>query len=351
MFPFLYFGTPDSTVGFPDSGYFIATLDRDTKNAFSNLYPTPAYRLTTGSIEGQVFFRSGKDKILVSGMNVVARRISEGAYPPPLGTKAFPTPPAIDADGVPSAPPHQAATDSLSTVSSAVTGLDFGRGTYRIQGLPFGLYEVMLQEIYPGAVGGSSIGPLQFQLPLPIIEEYFRLPKTSNDVKKFTPVLTLPLGVTTHNVDLEVNGLDTSEPNVVKEDGLHPTVATAQALGSLPVRLRGEAAASDPAGIGVDFGGGAVGLVQDVYKFTLTADSTLVWISLEPTKDKGDLDLYLFFSTAKGLVPVAQVPRYSATETAHELIGGVFGPGTWYIGVSAFEGDLKYDLRVIPQVQ
>lgn len=350
MFPFLIGAPSGSAAGFPDSGAFIASLDRDTINALSNLYPNLRYRLTSGSIEGQVVLNDRGDRILVDGINVVARRISAGPYPPDPATQAFPTPPVIDADGVPGRPPFQPATDSLATVSSAVTGLEFGRGAYRIQGLPLGFYEVMLQEIYPGSIGGSGIGPLGFQLPLPHVEEYFREGRTSNVVSKFTPVLALPT-VTRRKVDLEINGFAQSPVQAVQEIGLHNTIASAQALGPIPLRLEGEAADRDPAGIFVNLGAPPFAPIQDVYKFTLTAPSTLVWISLEGTPGTGDIDLYLLRSSAVGVITPSQILRSSLTETTHELVGAYFGPGTFYVAVSAFQGDVKYKLRILPMAQ
>jgi hypothetical protein len=348
-YPFL-FGAPTGSVlrasGFPDSGYFIATLDMDTKNALSNLYPTNTYRTTTGSIEGQVFFRAtGAGKVLVTGVNVVARRIDRASYPPPLGTQAFPTPPTLDADGVPAAPPPQAATDSLATVSSAVTGVDFGHGTYRIQGLPPGEYEVILQAILPQATGGSGIGPRSFQLTLPVIEEYFRKGQTSNIVSDFTRV-KVEAGQLTRGVDFEVNGLDNEDPPHAQEGPEHSTLATAQDLGALPARVSGTASTEDPFTLAA-LGEG----IPDLYKFTTTAARTVVWMSLEPHFNgapTGDLDLFLITRSATGVVRLAQ---FSATNTNHELLGVALAPGTYFVGVGAFDGAVRYELRVMKNVQ
>jgi hypothetical protein len=396
-YPF-FFGAPVGSVlaasGFPDSGYFIATLDMDTKNALSNLYPTKRYRQTTGSIEGQVVFNfgdehgkdgdghgkdgeehgkadgehgrdsgrdDGRDGILVTGINIVARRINRAPYPPPLGTQAFPTPPTLDADGVPSAPPAQAATDSLATVSSAVTGLDFGHGTYRIQGLPPGEYEVILQAILPQATGGSGIGPLQFQLTLPVIEEYFHKRGTSNVVTEFTRV-KVEDGEVVRGIDFEINGLDTANPSFANEVDAHSTFATAQNLGALPARVSGTASVEDPFTV-VSLGEG----ISDLYSFTTTAPRTVVWMSLEPRNDRdrdrdhgrdrdrdvaptGDLDLFLVLPPATATGPVRTL-RFSATETNHELVGVALAPGTYFVGVGAFEGAVRYDLRVMKDVQ
>jgi hypothetical protein len=348
LYPFLIGAPAGSTVGFPDSGFFIATMDLDTKNGLSSLYPNLIYRLTRGSIDGEVFFRSGKDKVPVPGMNVVARRVSRGPYPPPNDTVAYPTPPPLDADGVPAPPPARAATDSLATAASAVTGMNFGYGGYRIQGLPLGAYEVMLQDLFPSFIGASRVGPLPFQLPLPYLESYFHRPATSLDVHTFTPVPAIP-AVTTPKVDIEILGLDSSEPNSFEESDPHFTKATAVDLGALPARVAAESAVGDPVAAQIDFGGGLTAPLHDLYKFTLTAPFTLVYITLEPSADVGDLDLYLLRSNfGSPLVPFAQIPRYGGSASAREIIGAFFGPGTWYLGVSAFAGDVKYHLRVVP---
>jgi hypothetical protein len=350
VFPFLFFPRVGATQPL-DTGYFIATLDLDTKNALSALYPTLLHRITSGSIEGDVFFRSGKDSVVADGLNVVARRINRGSYPPAPGTLAYPVPPTFDADGIPNAPPPQAATDSLATVSSAVTGLNFGHGSYRIEGLPPGFYMVELQMINPSATGGSGIGPLNFQLTLPVREEYYNGKSTSNVVTDFRPVLVLP-DLVSQGIDLEVNGLDSSAPSEIGEVESHSSAATAQPLGELPVQVKGRAAAGDPSGLSVRFSPTSVEPVHDVYSFAVTPG--VYWISLEPASpgqaNQGDLDLYLFFSNAGAVVPLAQVPRFSLTSTSHELIGVRFvGTGTFLIGVSAFQGNVKYKLRVLPE--
>ena len=355
-YPFFFRAPAGSALraaGLPDTGYFIASLDMDTKNALSNLYPTAAYGNTTGSIEGTVFFRSsGGGKIPVNGINIVARRIDRAPYPPPLGTQAFPTAPTLDADGVPSEPPAQAATDSLATVSSAVTGLDFGHGTYRIQGLPPGQYEVILQEVISIATGGSSVGPLNQQLTLPVIEEYFRKGQTSNIVTEFTPV-KVEAGRLTKGIDLEINGLDTEDPVHVNEADVHTTIETAQDVGTLPVRVTGTASIEDPFDLAANVGGGPEGL-PDLYKFT-TAAPAIVWVSLEAkdnndarARASGDLDLFLIRQNANGSLSLL---RFGATDSSNEVVSIALPAGTFYIGVGAFSGSVRYDLRVLKNLQ
>jgi hypothetical protein len=229
--------------------------------------------------------------------------------------------------------------------------MNFGRGSYRIEGLPPGFYMVQLQMINPSAVGGSRIGPLAFQLTLPVREEYYDGRTTSNVVTDFRPVLVLP-ALVSRGIDLEVNGLDSSAPSMIDELASHSSAATAQPLGELPVQIKGRAAVGDPSGLSVRFSPTSSQPVHDIYTFTVTPG--VYWISLEPASREaeasGDLDLFLFFSNAGAVVPLAQVPRFSVTPTSHELIGVRFGAaGTFLIGVSAFEGNVKYKLRVLPE--
>ena len=93
-------GTTLGDNGFPDSGFFVATLSMDDSIAVSNLYPDPTILAASaslvsptpgspfGSISGTIFNTDGTTP--VSGVNVVVRRIDQGRFPPPLGTLAYP---------------------------------------------------------------------------------------------------------------------------------------------------------------------------------------------------------------------------------------------------------------------
>jgi hypothetical protein len=349
MFPFIYGPPTGSTLGFEDDGYFIATFDSDTTNALSSLYPTKSFRASTGAIEGGVFVKSGDDRIPIPSMNVVARRIDRGLYPPAPGTAAFPNAPSLDADGVPAPPPPRRATDSLATVSSAVTGLNFGRGGYRIQGLPLGLYQVQLQQIDPFAAGGSGIGPISPPLFLPVIEEYFNGRTSSDDVQRFFPVPALP-GFVTPKVDLFINGLDSSQPKSVSEQKPNFHVVSAQVLGELPAEIRGSASADEPSELTIDYGGGFTARFQSFYAITVP-DVRVLYLVLEPISGTGDIDLAVFLPTVDPAHTSPADPNLvalSATSTPNEIIGSPFSPGTYIIGVSAFEGSVSYKLHVIP---
>ncbi|HJQ68283.1 MAG TPA: PPC domain-containing protein [Blastocatellia bacterium] len=351
MYPFIIDPPSGSQLAsqFSDTGFFVASLDMDTKNAISNLYPTAEYQASTGSIQGRVVIRTSTGDIPVTGVNVIARRIDQGAYVPPLGTLAFLSlPVATDSDGVPQAPPAQIATDSLATVSSAVTGLEFAQGTYRIRGLPPGNYIVQFQQINSNFLGGSGIGPLIDQLSLPIVEEYFNgANSSSNSASVFTPV-TVTAGVVTNGIDLIVNGLATnlvvsneSEPNHKKKK--------AQRLTTLPVEIQGSAASADSSVLRIDFDDAGSDKVEDLYRITVTTEG-VYGISLEPTSGAGDLDLWLFDSAVnkkRSSLDDSSLLGLSISEGSSEFLMRRLAPGTYYIGVSAFTGSQGYRLRVV----
>jgi hypothetical protein len=351
MYPFVFDPPSGSQIAsqFADTGFFIASLDMDTQNALSNLYPTPDYGATTGSIQGRVVIKTSGGDIPVTGINVIARRISQGGYVPPLGTLAFLSlPVATDGDGVPVKPPEQASTDSLATVSSAVTGLEFGAGTYRIQGLPPGNYVVQFQQIDPNFVGGSGIGPLFDQLPLPFLEEYFNGPNSSsNSAGIFTPV-TVNAGSLTNGIDLILNGFSNAAFVVANESEPNHKKKKAQKLTTLPVEIQGNAASTDSSVLRIDFGGGDEDKVEDLYRITVTTEGIYA-ISLEPISGVGDLDLWLFDSAVnkkRSSLDDDSLLGLGVTATSSEFVMKRLTPGNYYIGVSAFIGSQGYRLRI-----
>jgi len=350
LFPFIFDAPSGSQLRnqFADSGFFIGTLDLDTKNALSNLYPTPDYLASTGSIQGQVLLKVGDSEIPISGINVVARRIDQGTYPPLPGTVAFLTAPQIDGDGIPESPPAQGATDSLATVSSAVTGVDFGNGNYRIQGLPSGQYLVEIQQINPNAILGSGIGPLSKQFPLPIKEEFFNGARSSsNSVSIFMPV-TVSAGQLTDGIDFVINGISNATPVLVNEKEPNEKTKKAQKL-DIPIEVTGAASSTDDALLKISLPDGSTDPIEDLYRINVD-QSRPVFIILEPISGSGDLDLYLFNSDVNKKRTSLDDPNllsFSAGPTANEFIGFQLDAGTYFIGVSAFSGNLGYRLRVV----
>ena len=350
LFPFIFDAPMGSQLRsqFPNSGFFIGTLDMDTQNALSNLYPTADYLASRGSIQGRVLLKVGDSEIAVSGINVVARRIDQGMYPPLAGTVAFLTNPDVDGDGIPEIPPAQGATDSLATVSSAVTGVDFGDGTYRIQGLPPGQYLVEFQQINPTAVAGSGIGPLINQFPLPVKEEFFNgSGNSSNSVSVFMPV-TVSAGQVTDGIDFVINGISSAAPTLVTEREPNDKTKKAQKL-DIPAEVSGAASTADDALLRITLPDGTIDPIEDLYRITVD-QSRPVFIILEPVSGAGDLDLYLFTSDVSKKRTSLDDPNllaFSAGPTANELIAFQLDPGSYIIGVSAFSGGLSYRLRVV----
>jgi len=350
LYPLIFDSPTGAQLGnlFPNSGYFVASLDMDTQNALSNLYPTPDYLASRGSIEGRVLFKFGTAEVPLSGINVVARRIDLGAYPPPNGTTAFPSPPTVDADGVPQIPPAQAATDSLATISSAVTGVDFGQGKYRIQGLPPGQYLVQIQQINPNAKRGSGIGPLATPFALPIKEEFFNgAGNSSNLANVFVPV-TVTAGGLSSGIDFAINGVSGVAPLLVDEKEPNHKKPKAQNL-SIPVQVTAAASATDDSLLKMNLPDGSIDPIEDLY--TITVDqSRIVFIILEPTSGAGDLDMYLFsadVSKKRSSLDDPNLLSFSAGPTANEFIGFQLQPGQYFIGVSAFSGNVNYKLTIV----
>ena len=362
LYPFLFDAStraPNSQLlskGFGSSGFFVASLDFDTVTAMSNLYPTPEYLASRGSIEGRVVLKAGTGEIPLSGMNVVARRIDHGSYPPSSSAKAFIDFPntaiTLDSDNVPVVPPAQDATDSLVTAASAVTGLQFGNGNYRIGGLPPGQYMVQLQRINPNATGGSGIGPLGSQIPLPIPEEYFNgAGNSSNTPSVFLPV-TVNAGSITSGIDLVINGLNLTGFSTTTEPASHFKIRKAPLIQS-PIEITGSAAGSDDSQFKIKLPDGNSDPIEDFYKIEVPVGK-LYFILLEPVdNDSGDLDLYLFNADTVGkkkadFNDTSVVVASSAGPTANEAIVKTLNPGTYVIGISAFENsNLRYRLRVI----
>jgi len=352
LFPFLFDAPPGSQLGaqFEDSGFFVASLDMDTINAVSDLYPTPNYQATTGSIQGQVLVQAGSAQIPVTGINIVARRIDQGAYPPGPTVTAFSGAPVVDSAGVPQAPQAQAATDSLATISSAVTGLQFGNGTYKIQGLPPGNYLVSMEQINPDATQGSSIGPLTSQAMLPVVEEFFNGPNTSsNSVSVFNPV-TVTAGQVTTGINFMVNGLSTAPLTPVSANGNNNRKKTAQAI---PVgsEVTGTVSDSDAAQLRVDFGGGSLEFVSNLYKFTVTTTG-IFFITLDGTSGTpgADIDLFLWNNGVNKKRSSTSDPNLvsgSFGPTADEMVAVQLTPGTYIIGVASAQGTENYKMRLI----
>lgn len=355
LYPFFFrapFGSQLAGNGFNSSGFFVASLDMDTQNALSAIYPEPGFRATdpgspNGAIAGSVIIRTASGDIPITGVNVVARRISQGAYPPPPGTTAYPgNNVTTDADGFPLPPPVRAATDPLVTVESVVTGVAQPAGAFLLDGLPPGDYLVEIQQLNPRALGGSGIGPLGTQIPLPE-EEFYNGDDESgdDDPTAFVPV-TVRAGEVTGNIDILLNGFPTTALSMAAEAEPNEKPKKAQML-ALPIEVMGRAASTDPFKVQMDFGSQGTGPVQDLYKITLNKTAT-VFISLDSTSGSGDLDLYLLRKGfPKKNIPIddASVIDFSASPNSNEFVAVEISAGTYFLAVSAFDGNQSYLLR------
>ena len=240
---------------------------------------------------------------------------------------------ALDADGVPLIPPTQASTDSLATVSSAITGLEFGAGTYRIQGLPPGQYLVEIQQVNPRALEGSGIGPLGSQFPLPS-EEYYNGGRESNDstdsAADYVPVFVTAGGTAT-GTDIILNGISSAAPALFSESEPNELTKKAQTIASIPAEITASAASGDASKLKMRLGSQSDG-IEDLYSFTVTEQRTY-FVILEPTSGAGDLDLYLFRSGVSKKKTNLEDPNllgYSASASSSELVGVTLPPGKYY---------------------
>jgi hypothetical protein len=171
MFPYLLDGT---------SG----TLSTDDIAAISLLYPSVGFSVTTGRIQGRVFFSDGVTP--AEGYNVVARlvgnprRIAVSSVSGFLFTSFFGNPLNPDND-----------------LGSYYFGGDFGShdtnliGYYDIPGLPPGDYTIEVEALHNDGdtafIGSSGVGPIgnwigvQFKLPGSCAPQYLNFPSAPTD--------------------------------------------------------------------------------------------------------------------------------------------------------------------------
>lgn len=364
LYPFI-FSSPTLTSdlarqGLRSSGYFTATIDLDMKVAMSNLYPAPGYLASepsaqTGSITGQVIARAFNIELTISGLNIVARRISRGTFPPPLGTVAYPAGliPKDD-DGVPLTPPDQDATDPLATAISVVSGLIGDSGSFRFNGLPPGDYMIYAEGINPGARGGSGIGQYDPPLNLPIPERYNGANESNDpavdDPKSFAPV-PVQSASTTAGVQFVLNGFGGAVPPSTEVEP-NETLVQAQKVPS-QVSITGTIAKDDPRTVTLNLGGDIVG-IHDLYRVELTAAANLL-VSLRAGGANADIDLYLFNGTLRegqNSSNGGSLVNLSNGETGEELIiTNRLIPGVYYVGISGYSASTPYSLVMLDSTQ
>jgi hypothetical protein len=364
VYPFLFHAPVNSKLaskGFGISGAFITSLSLDDIIAMSTLYPTPGYLPTDpgsqyGGINGRIVIRTKDGDVPITGLNVIARRISRGSYPPRRDMEVFAgNAPRLDDDSVPMPPEDRDELDPLVTAASQVSGVMGGEGVFKFVGLPPGDYMVSVEPLNPDALLGSGIGPKDPQLSLTEPENYNGAgegddPVTDNP-KDFTPV-RVTAGSITEGIDIVLNGLGGStkqaeekEPNEKKkaaqpvETGFHIT---------------GTAGSADQSFIDLDLGATSSPRedgVEDLYRLDLDRQTPVV-IILEGADPTVDLDLYIFSKNVKRSLNLSSPSIISRSNgnTAFEIISTPpLAPDTYYIGVSIIRGSSKYTLTVLKQ--
>jgi hypothetical protein len=358
VYPFLFGGPSGSKLGglgFGSSGGFIASLSFDDALAMSALYPSPGYLPSEpgsqiGGITGKVVIRTSSGDFPITGLNVVARRISLGKYPPDSTTDVYRGNVPIDADGAPLPPSARPELDSLATATSFVSGVLGGNGSYQFIGLPPGDYLISVEKINPNFLGGSSVGPRDEQLDLLTPENYNGSNEsnaTTDNPKDFMPVKVVA-GSVTPNIDLVLNGFGLSPLTNVSESEPNDAKKQGQKI-SADSKITGSIRASDPSKISIDFGDGFTLPVQDLYRVDLKSSSQL-YISLEASNANSDIDVVLFTKGIKN-GPISANSAFilngGLSVTGSELIGtGSLAPGTYYIGVASGQDTANYTLTV-----
>lgn len=366
VYPFIYDAPSTSKLaaqGFGSSGSFIASLSFDDALAMSMLYPAPGFLPTeagsaNGGITGKVMIRTSNGDIPVTGLNVIARRVSKGMYPPSPSLDVFGGKPSLDGDGVPLPPDaSRPELDPLITSASYVSGELRGDGAYQFLGLPPGDYMISVERINPGALGGSGIGPRSNagQINLAVPENYSGT-NESNDPTKDNPKtstsVTVVAGAVNTNIDVILNGFGVDPSTNVRESEPNEIKKQAQKL-SGNTRIMGTLGATDKVGIMVDFGDGTVDPVQDLYRVDLKTPTALaIFLKSDPNTN---VDIYLFNKSIPkkgGTVSINSpiILDLGITSLDNQLIStGVLPAGTYYIGVAPFDGTGNYTLDVLPQ--
>ncbi|MBL8151956.1 MAG: carboxypeptidase regulatory-like domain-containing protein, partial [Blastocatellia bacterium] len=286
-----------------------------------------------------------------SGLNVVARRVSLGDYPPaptldPYGGQAIP----VDEDGAPLPPAPRNEIDPLLTSTSIVSGVLGGNGVFNFVGLPPGDYLVSVETINPDALGGSSIGQRDPQIGFIIAENYNGANESSDPnrdrPREFSPVRVNAGSITT-GIDFFLNNYGSSITSADEQEN-NDAKKAAQRLSGDQI-ISGNVSESDSSRIKVDFGGNNGSLnIHDLYRVTLTQNTSLA-LFLDAENTSSDIDLFLFSRDLKnGTVPInsSSIISVSFTATGSEAIVENLAPGTYFIGVSGALGTTKYKLTV-----
>lgn len=295
-------------------------LTLDDQMSLSALYPSTSFEANTGIIRGKVLL---PDKSTgVQGMAVIAR----------------------------------STTDPLNIAVEAISGTAFHnvvgrgsvdenlRGAYEMH-VPPGTYTLEFRPLR------EPIGPLVSIYPLPGGDQFYQTtpspaapsPTAAPPVPATATPVTVTAGQATE-VNLVANGTPAPAPQTLTEVATpHFAPETAQVV-PLSFKLTGKASPKDPGQIRV--GGDKI---EDLYRIVVPEPSILT-MRLDPAQ-KVNLDLYIFAGILGGAAPNV-VASANADSTDPETLQVALNPGTYTIGVSAFDGvqtptETEYTLTVI----
>ncbi len=161
----------------------------DDQISISNLYPTVTHRNNTGSLAGLVS-RSNQG---LAGVNVIARD----------------------------------STDPVNKVATTVTGTyELNRGTYVLNGLPPGLYSIMVEAIDKQFTGTSSVGPYSqtsnnASFRSPVKAEFYNSNDQATEGRSALTLVKVDRLKTSANINLNVdNALQPSDETQIELLGI-----------------------------------------------------------------------------------------------------------------------------------
>ncbi|MEO8378936.1 MAG: NF038122 family metalloprotease [Acidobacteriota bacterium] len=143
------------------------------------------------------------------------------------------------------------------------------------------------------------------------------------------------------NTDLRAAGTAGGGNGGCSEVEPNDTILLADTL-TLGVPCTGSAASTDSGTYTIDYDSGPDGKIHDVFKITTGATGP-VTVNLTFTNGSADLDVFLFAVSGSSLTTLGSSTGTSTTES---FTTGSIAAGTYYIGVSAYDGSSPYTLTV-----
>ena len=111
----------------------------------------------------------------------------------------------------------------------------------------------------------------------------------------------------------------------------------------LPAGCSGSVSSTDPSSIRINYSGGVVDGIEDIFVLTLPSAAQLT-IDLSFTTSSADLDLFLFKRENDRIEHIELANNDSPGTAERIVLTSPLPPGTYYVGVSAFTGSTAYSL-------